>query len=97
MKRTVSALVLTGGAALALTPAVASAADGADGAAIQGPPIAQRVTDIVDHPGQAVEDTKTAVGVTAGAAQSASHATDASLGGAGTALSAGLPKTPSVG
>ncbi|MCX4692735.1 hypothetical protein [Streptomyces sp. NBC_01408] len=92
MKRTLSALVLTGGAALALTPVAAHA----DEPAIQGPPITQRVTDIVDHPGQAVQDTKTAVGVTAAAAGSATKATESSLGGAGTALSSGLPDAPKV-
>lgn len=42
-----------------------------------------------------MQDTKTAVGVTASAAGSATKATDASLSGAGTALQ-GLPKTPAV-
>ncbi|WP_411106729.1 hypothetical protein [Streptomyces sp. cmx-4-9] len=94
MKRTLSALVLTGGAALALTPAAAFAADEP---AIQGPPITQRVTDIVDHPGQAVQDTKTAVGVTTAAAGSATEATESSLSGAGTALASGLPQPPKAG
>nr|WSX51343.1 hypothetical protein OG409_21815 [Streptomyces sp. NBC_00974] len=93
IKRSLAALVLSGGAALAMTPAVAHAADEP---AIQGPPITQRVGDIVDHPGGAIKDAKTAVEVTASAAGSASKATDASLGGAGTALSAGLPKPPQV-
>ncbi|WP_242438880.1 hypothetical protein [Streptomyces sp. CB00455] len=93
MKRSLSALVLTGGAALALTPVAAHA----DESAVQGPPITQRIGDIVDHPGQAVQDTKTAVGVTASAAGSATKATDASLASAGTALAAGLPKPPKVG
>ncbi|MBT2470242.1 hypothetical protein J7E97_20775 [Streptomyces sp. ISL-66] len=93
IKRSLAALVLSGGAALALTPAVAHAADEP---ALQGPPITQRVGEIVDHPGGAVRDAKTAVEVTASAAGSASKATDASLAGAGTALSAGLPKTPKV-
>ncbi|MFD3695730.1 hypothetical protein ACFWUZ_06175 [Streptomyces sp. NPDC058646] len=88
MKRTLSALVLTGGAALALTPVAAHA----DEPAIQGPPITQRVTEIVDNPGQAVQDTKTAVEVTTAAAGTA----DSSLAGAGSALAAGLPKTPTV-
>ncbi|MEU9029917.1 hypothetical protein [Streptomyces sp. NPDC048383] len=92
MKRTLSALVLTGGAALALTPVAAYA----DESPVEAPPITQRVTDIVDHPGQAVQDTKTAVAVTSQAAGSASKATEASLAGAGGALSAGLPKAPSV-
>ncbi|WCD87007.1 hypothetical protein KPP03845_103374 [Streptomyces xanthophaeus] len=90
MKRTLSALVLTGGAALALTPVAAHA----DEPAIQGPPITQRVTEIVDHPGQAVDDTKTALAVTTSAAGSATGAADTSLTGAGQALGAGLPKPP---
>ncbi|MEU9303056.1 hypothetical protein [Streptomyces sp. NPDC048269] len=85
MKRTLSALVLTGGAALALTPVAAHA----DEPAVQGPPITQRVGAIVDHPAQTVQDTKMAVGATTAAAGSATA-------GAGTALSA-LPKTPKVG
>lgn len=93
IKRSFAALVLSGGAALALCPAVAHAADEP---AIQGPPITQRVGEIVDHPGGAVKDAKTAVEITASAAGSASKATDASLGGAGTALSSGLPKPPKV-
>ncbi|MDH6545491.1 hypothetical protein M2167_008063 [Streptomyces sp. SPB4] len=94
MKRTLTALLLSGGAAIALTPAAAHAADG-NATAVK--PLAKRVGQIVDHPGQAVQDTKTAVGVTAQAAGTASKATDASLTGAGTALSAGLPKAPKVG
>ncbi|MFF1415698.1 hypothetical protein ACFVX6_39010 [Streptomyces sp. NPDC058289] len=93
IKRRLAALVLSGGAALALSPAVAHAADEP---AIQGPPITQRVGEIVDHPGGAVKDAKTAVDITASAAGSASKATDASLGGAGNALSSGLPKAPKV-
>ncbi|MET9854659.1 hypothetical protein ABZY57_17150 [Streptomyces sp. NPDC006450] len=93
IKRSLAALVLSGGAALALCPAVAHAADEP---AIQGPPITQRVGEIVEHPGTAVKDAKTAVEITAGAAGSASKATDASLGGAGGALAAGLPKAPQV-
>lgn len=92
MKRTLSALVLSGGAALALTPVTAHAADAP---APQAPPIADRVIDIVDHPGQTVQDTKTALGVTAAAAGSATQATNSSLSGAGTALS-GLPDAPKV-
>ncbi|MEV7726938.1 hypothetical protein AB0P15_19595 [Streptomyces sp. NPDC087917] len=93
VKRTLSALLL-GGAALALAPTVAQAADGPN---IQGPPIAKRVGDIVDHPAQTVQDTKTAVNVTAGGVKSAGEATDTSLSSAGTALGAGLPKPPKVG
>ncbi|MBT2452469.1 hypothetical protein J7F03_36550 [Streptomyces sp. ISL-43] len=94
IKRSLAALVLSGGAALALTPAVAHAAEEP---AVQGPPITQRVGEIVDHPGGTIKDAKTAVEVTASAAGSASKATDATLTGAGTSLSAGLPKTPKVG
>lgn len=64
IKRSLATLILTGGAALALTPALAHA----DEPAVQGPPITERVGDIVDHPGHAVQDTKTAVGITASAA-----------------------------
>ncbi|MBT2480029.1 hypothetical protein [Streptomyces sp. ISL-94] len=84
MKRTLAGLILSGGAALALTPVAAHA----DESAPQGPPITQRLEEIVDHPGHAVQDTKTAVGVTAAAAGSATK-------GTGTALS-GLPKPPKV-
>lgn len=91
MKRSLAALVLSGGA-LALT-AVAAHADGPTLEAAA--PLAHRVGDIVDHPSQAVQDTKTAVGVTAQAAGSATKATDASLGSAGSALG-GLPKPPAV-
>ncbi|MET9886202.1 hypothetical protein ABZZ20_24325 [Streptomyces sp. NPDC006430] len=91
MKRSLAALVLSGGA-LALTPVAAHA----DGSSLQAAaPLAHRVGDIVDHPGHAVQDTKTAVGVTASAAGSAAKATDSSLGGAGTALG-GLPKPPAA-
>ncbi|MFE5807518.1 hypothetical protein OG444_17015 [Streptomyces sp. NBC_01232] len=92
LKRTLTALVVSGGAALALTPVAAHA----DEPAAQAPPVAGRVVDIVDHPGQAVQDTKTAVGATASAAGSAAQATDSSLKGAGSALAAGLPKPPKV-
>ncbi|MFD9337951.1 hypothetical protein ACFWBF_26650 [Streptomyces sp. NPDC060028] len=94
MKRSLAALVLSGGAALALTPGLAHAADEQPA---QGQPIVERAADIVDHPAQTVQDAKTAVAVTAAAAGSASKATDSSLAGAGSALSAGLPKTPKVG
>ncbi|MEW2581938.1 hypothetical protein [Streptomyces virginiae] len=93
MKRTLAALVLSGGAALALVPAAAHAADEpATGAA----PLVGRVVDIADHPAQTVQDAKTAVAVTQGAVGSATKATDSSLGGTGSALDAGLPKTPKV-
>ncbi|MFG2337403.1 hypothetical protein [Streptomyces yangpuensis] len=92
MKRTLAALVLSGGAALVLVPA-AHAADEPSAAA----PLVGRVVEIADHPAQTVQDTKTAVAVTQGAVGSAAKATDSSLGGAGSALDAGLPKTPKVG
>ncbi|MFG2993346.1 hypothetical protein ACGFZK_29295 [Streptomyces sp. NPDC048257] len=92
LKRTLAALVVSGGAALALTPVAAHA----DEPAVEGPPIVERVGGIVNHPGHTVQDTKTAVGVTAQAAGSATQATDSSLKGAGSALTAGLPKTPKV-
>ncbi|MER7462854.1 hypothetical protein [Streptomyces sp. NPDC097981] len=91
MKRSLAALVLSGGA-LALTP-VAAHADGPSlGAAA---PLAHRVGEIADHPAQTVQDTKTAVAVTASAAGSAAKAADSSLVGAGGALH-GLPKAPAV-
>ncbi|WP_327283892.1 MULTISPECIES: hypothetical protein [unclassified Streptomyces] len=92
MKRRLAALVLTSGAALALTPVAAHA----DGPTLEAAaPLARRVGDVVDHPAHAVQDTKTAVGVTASAARSATKATDSSLAGAGSALG-GLPKPPAV-
>ncbi|MEU9146241.1 hypothetical protein [Streptomyces sp. NPDC048349] len=93
MKRTLSALVLSGGAALALTPVAAHAEEAA---APQAPPVTARVIDIADHPAQTVEDTKTALGVTAAAAGSATRATNSSLSGAGAALSGGLPDAPKI-
>ncbi|MDJ0381446.1 hypothetical protein [Streptomyces sp. G-G2] len=93
MKRTLAALVLSGGAAIALTPGLAQAADQTP----SGPPITARLGDIVDHPSGAVKDAKTAVGVAAGAANTSAHATDSSLVGTGTALETGLPKAPKVG
>ncbi|MEV7525095.1 hypothetical protein [Streptomyces sp. NPDC091371] len=95
MKRTLAALVLSGGAALALTP-IAAHADGMPQGMPQGVPLTERVGDIVDHPGQAVQDTKTAVAITTQAAGTATKATDSSLAGAGGALNAGLPKAPKV-
>ncbi|MFF3678922.1 hypothetical protein ACFYYS_33755 [Streptomyces sp. NPDC002120] len=88
MKRTLAALVVTGGAALALTPVAAHA----DGPAAQAPPVVDRVVDIVDHPARTVHDAKTAVAVTSSAAGNAAGATDASL----TGPLHTLPKTPSV-
>ncbi|MET9320199.1 hypothetical protein ABZX75_08445 [Streptomyces sp. NPDC003038] len=93
MKRTLAALVLSGGAALALTPVVAHA----DEAPVEGPPITQRVGEIVADPGQAMEDTKTAVGTAASVVGSSTKATDTSLAGAGSALDSGLPKSPKAG
>ncbi|MER6313664.1 hypothetical protein ABT237_07825 [Streptomyces sp. NPDC001581] len=88
MKRTLAALVVTGGAALALTPVTAHA----DEPAAQAPPVVGRVVDIVDHPTKTVQDAKTAVAVTTSAAGTATEATDASL----TAPLHTLPKAPSV-
>ncbi|WP_051836311.1 hypothetical protein [Streptomyces sp. NRRL F-2580] len=88
MKRTLAALVVTGGAALALTPVAAHA----DEPAAQAPPVVDRVVDIVDHPARTVQDAKTAVAVTSSAAGNAAGATDASL----TAPLHTLPKTPAV-
>ncbi|MEU8438259.1 hypothetical protein AB0F18_36280 [Streptomyces sp. NPDC029216] len=92
IKRTLSALVLTGGAALALTPA----AHAADGPSVEGQPVVERVVDIAGHPGQAMKDTKTALAVTGAAAGSATKSTQGSLAGADTALTGGLPHAPSV-
>ncbi|MCB5179694.1 hypothetical protein [Streptomyces antimicrobicus] len=89
MKRTLAALVLGGGAALALTPAAAQA-DGLP----KGQPLTERLGTMVDHPDQAVKDTGTAVGV---ATAVTSTAAQSSLGGAGTALGGGLPDAPSLG
>ncbi|MEV6577376.1 hypothetical protein AB0M92_04315 [Streptomyces sp. NPDC051582] len=94
MKRRLAALVLTSGAALALSPLAAAHAD-TKGPTIEGQPVTKRITDIANHPGQAVEDTKTALAVTTSAAGTATHATDSSLAGAGNAID-GLPKAPSV-
>ncbi|MFI5619575.1 hypothetical protein [Streptomyces sp. NPDC051567] len=99
MKRTLAGLVLSGGAALALTPAVAHA----DEPPAEAPPVVERITEIVDHPGQTLQDTRTALGIAASAAGSSAKATDSSLTGvgpslegAGTALLGGLPSTPSA-
>ncbi|MER5733889.1 hypothetical protein ABT084_37105 [Streptomyces sp. NPDC002138] len=94
MKRTLAALVLSGGAALALTPGLAQAADQSPP---QGTPLTTRVGEIVDNPSGTVKDAKTAVGVAAGVAKTSAHATDSSLAGTGTALDTGLPKAPKVG
>ncbi|WP_406183294.1 hypothetical protein [Streptomyces sp. NBC_01006] len=93
MKRRLAALVLTSGAAFALSPLAAHA--DTKGPTIEGQPVTKRITEIANHPGQAVDDTKTALAVTTSAAGSATHATDTSLAGAGNAFD-GLPKTPSV-
>ncbi|MFD8145775.1 hypothetical protein [Streptomyces sp. NPDC059708] len=92
IKRTLSALVLTGGAALALTPV----AHAADGPTMENQPVVERVVDIAGHPGQAVQDTKTALAVTGAAANSATRSTQGSLAGADTALDGGLPHAPTV-
>ncbi|MFD4135596.1 hypothetical protein [Streptomyces goshikiensis] len=94
VKRGLAALVLSGGAALALTPVAAHAADGP---AVQGPPITARVGDIVDHPGSALHDTKTAVGTASTAVGSAAQTTGSSLTGAAPTLSSGLPHAPKIG
>ncbi|MFF5446822.1 hypothetical protein [Streptomyces sp. NPDC012888] len=92
MKRTLAALVLSGGAAAVLVPA-AHADDAPSGVT----PVVDRVVGIADDPHQAVTDAKTAVGVATTAVGSSAKATDSSLSGAGDALDTGLPKTPSVG
>ncbi|MFF2192008.1 hypothetical protein [Streptomyces sp. NPDC058157] len=94
IKRTLSALALTGGAALALTPA--AAAHAADGPTLGNQPVVERVVDIAGHPGQAMKDTKTALDVTTAVAGSATKSTQGSLAGADTGLSGGLPQAPSV-
>ncbi|MFD9266847.1 hypothetical protein ACFWB1_36630 [Streptomyces goshikiensis] len=91
IKRGLAALVLSGGAALALTPVAAHAAGEP---AVEGPPITARVGDIVDHPGSAIHDTKTAVGTASTAVGSAAQATGSSLTGAGPVLRSGLPHAP---
>ncbi|MDX3534645.1 hypothetical protein PV721_09735 [Streptomyces sp. MB09-01] len=88
MKRTLAALVVSGGAALALTPVAAHA----DAAPAQAPPVVGRVVDIVDHPHRTVQDAKTAVAVTTSAAGTASGAADTSL----KAPLDSLPETPAV-
>ncbi|MFI6150609.1 hypothetical protein [Streptomyces sp. NPDC051109] len=93
MKRRLASLVLTSGAALALTPLAAHA--DTTGPTIEEQPVTKRITDIANHPGRAVDDTKTALAVTTSAAGSATRATNGSLAGAGNALD-GLPKAPSV-
>ncbi|RST07470.1 hypothetical protein EF910_07350 [Streptomyces sp. WAC07149] len=96
MKRTLTALALTGGAALALTPLTAHAADGGEGATLGGQPPVKRVVGIVNHPGQAMDDTRTAVAITGAAVGSAANSTNSSLAGAGGALDAGVPDAPKV-
>ncbi|MET9963565.1 hypothetical protein ABZ128_31590 [Streptomyces sp. NPDC006326] len=91
LKRSLAALVLSGGAAVVLTP-VAAHAD--DHTALT--PLAHRVGEIADHPGSAVNDAKTAVAVTASAAGNATKATNSSLTGAGHSLHGNLPKAPKV-
>ncbi|MFD0380767.1 MULTISPECIES: hypothetical protein [Streptomyces] len=93
IKRTLSTLALTGGAALALTPVAAHAADGPS---LENQPVVERVVDIAGHPGQAMKDTKTALDVTTATAGSAAKSTQGSLAGADTALVGGLPHAPTV-
>ncbi|MBW5482905.1 hypothetical protein GPJ59_13705 [Streptomyces bambusae] len=88
MKRALTALVLSGGAALALAPA--AQADGFP----QAPPLTERLGTMADHPDQTVKEAKTALDVTTAATGTTATST---LGGAGGALGAGLPKAPSVG
>ncbi|AXE26776.1 hypothetical protein C0216_28080 [Streptomyces globosus] len=91
VKRGLTALALSTGAL-----GLAAGAAHADGTSLQAAaPLAKRVGDIVDHPGQAVQDTKTALAVTGAAADSATKSTSASLAGAGGALQT-LPQGPAV-
>ncbi|MBD3579136.1 hypothetical protein ICJ52_23265 [Streptomyces sp. KD18] len=91
VKRGLAVLALSSGAL-----GLAAGAAHADGTNLQGAaPLAKRVGDIVDHPGQAVQDTKTALEVTGAAAGSATKSTNASLAGAGSALQT-LPQGPAV-
>ncbi|MER5934891.1 hypothetical protein [Streptomyces sp. NPDC002054] len=89
MKRTLAALALSGGAAVALVPAVAQVAHAGE-SPLKSTPVTERLVEIVDNPSQTVTDAETAVGV-------AASATDSSLTSAGGALGSSLPKTPSVG
>ncbi|MEV7617482.1 hypothetical protein [Streptomyces sp. NPDC089799] len=102
VKRTLAALVLSGGAAVSLIPGVAhaqapAAATADDSTTMSGVgPVVERVTGVVDNPSGAVKDTQTAVGVAAQATGSATKATQTSLSGAGGALQNGLPNAPKV-
>ncbi|RSS74704.1 hypothetical protein [Streptomyces sp. WAC06614] len=89
MKRTLAALVLSGGAALALTPAVAQA-DGFP----KGEPLTERLGSMADHPGQTLKEAETGVGVVTSVT---STATRSALGSGGSALDGGLPNPPSLG
>ncbi len=101
MKRSLAALVVLSGGALALT---AGAAHADSNSTLQGAaPLAQRVGDVVGHPDHAVQDTKTALAVTGAvtgtAANSAANSANSSLAGSslagtGTALQGGLPHAP---
>ncbi|MGW4688716.1 hypothetical protein ACWEPM_28000 [Streptomyces sp. NPDC004244] len=91
VRRGLAALALTSGAL-----GLAAGAAHADNASLQAAaPLAKRVGGIVDHPGQAVEDTKTALAVTGAVAGSAARSTNTSLAGAGSALQT-MPQAPSV-
>ncbi|MFJ3926123.1 hypothetical protein [Streptomyces sp. NPDC090022] len=89
MKRTLAALVLSGGAAAVLTP-VAAHADGMP----EAPPLTKRLGTIAENPQQTVEETRTALGV---AAATTGGATQSTLAGTTGALGGGLPHAPSVG
>ncbi|MEV8532890.1 hypothetical protein [Streptomyces sp. NPDC051211] len=93
MKRTLAALALSGGAAVALVPAVAHAEE----SPLKSTPITERIVEIADNPSQAVTDAETAVGVATSALGTSTEAAESSLTGAGGALDSGLPKAPSVG
>ncbi|MFK0257468.1 hypothetical protein [Streptomyces sp. NPDC090445] len=91
VRRGLAALALSSGAL-----GLAAGAAHADNATLQAAaPLAKRVGDIVDHPGQAVQDTKTALEVTGTVAGAAAKSTETSLAGAGSALQTG-PQAPSV-
>ncbi|MFD0270074.1 hypothetical protein ACFVGY_26455 [Streptomyces sp. NPDC127106] len=91
LKRGLAALALSSGAL-----GLAAGAAHADNATLQAAaPLAKRVGDIVDHPGQAVQDTKTALEVTGTVAGAAAQSTESSLAGAGGALQT-MPQAPSV-
>lgn len=92
MKRTLTALALSGGAAVALVPAVAQAAHAGE-SPLKSTPVTERLVEIVDNPSQTVTDAETAVGVATSAVGTTAKATESSLAGA----EGNLPRTPSVG